>query len=157
MAPDCAGDGEAGRSDAPRRLVRAKSNLGPDTGGFEYTLFGAPVPGHDFNAQRVEWGETLEGSARELMAVEQPDANGEPAGDAETFLLDMLSNGPVSAKEIAEAATGPRSLVIEHTAPRQAALGIKTVKEGMKGGWVWQLPSAPEDCRRTEARRHANT
>ena len=42
--------------DAPRRLVRAKSNLGPDTGGFEYTLFGAPVPGHDFHAQRVEWG-----------------------------------------------------------------------------------------------------
>ena len=38
----------------PRRLVRAKSNLGPDTGGFEYTLFGAPVPGHDFHAQRVE-------------------------------------------------------------------------------------------------------
>jgi len=59
--------------DAPRRLIRAKSNLGPDNGGLEYTFFGAPVPGHDFNAQRVEWGQLLEGTARELMAIEQPD------------------------------------------------------------------------------------
>ena len=138
--------------DAPRRLVRAKSNLGPDTGGFEYTLFGAPIPGHDFNAQRVEWGETLEGSARELMAIEQPDPNAGPAGDAETFLLDMLSNGPVSAKEIEEArrAHGHWSPSTLHRA--KTALGIKTVKEGMKGGWVWQLPPAPEDS--TTDRRH---
>ena len=119
VAADHFGDSEAGRSDAPRRLVRAKSNLGPDTGGFEYTPFGAPVPGHDFHVQRIEWGKPLEGSARELMAVEQPDANGDSAGAAETFLRDMLSNGPVSAKEIAEAGTGARSLVVEHPAPRQ--------------------------------------
>ena len=34
--------------DEPRRLVRAKSNIGPDSGGFAYTMFGALVPGHDF-------------------------------------------------------------------------------------------------------------
>src|SRR4029077_9795111 len=84
---------------APRRVVRAKSNLGPDTGGFEYTLFGAPVPGHDFNAQRVEWGEALEGTARELMAVEQPDDSGDALEDAEAFLLDVLRDGPVATKE----------------------------------------------------------
>jgi hypothetical protein len=31
-----------------------KSNIGPDSGGFEYQLFNAPVPGHDFNAQSVD-------------------------------------------------------------------------------------------------------
>lgn len=39
--------------EAPRRLARVKSNLGPDDGGFEYTLSRAPVPGHDLHAQRV--------------------------------------------------------------------------------------------------------
>jgi putative DNA primase/helicase len=138
--------------DAPRRMVRAKSNLGPDTGGFEYQLFGAPVPGREFLAQRVDWGQALEGSARELMAIEQPDGNADSAKDAETFLRDMLNNGPVSAKEIAEAgrAHGHWSSSTLHRA--KAALGIKTVKEGMKGGWVWQLPSASEDS--TTARRH---
>ena len=91
-------------TEAPRRLVRAKSNLGPDTGGFEYTLFGVPVPGHDFGAQRVDWGEALEGSARELMAVEQPDDGGAAADDAEEFLQDILKGGAVSTKEIKEAA-----------------------------------------------------
>ena len=64
---------KAADPNAPRRLVRAKSNLGPDTGGFAYTLIGAPVPGHNFHAQAVEWGEPLEGSARELMAIEDPE------------------------------------------------------------------------------------
>ena len=102
------------------------------------------MPGHDFNAQRVEWGQALEGSARELMAIEQPDANADSAEDAETFLRDMLSDGPVSAKEIAEAgrAHGHWSPSTLHRA--KTALGVKTVKEGMKGGWVWQLPSAPK-------------
>ena len=34
---------------------------------------GAPVPGHNFHAQGVEWVEPLEGSARELMAIEDPE------------------------------------------------------------------------------------
>jgi putative DNA primase/helicase len=98
-------------TEEPRRLVRAKSNLGPDTGGFEYILFGAPVPGQEFNAQRVEWGEVLEGSARELMAVEQPDDGGVAADDAEEFLQDILKGGAVSTKEIKEAANAHQPFV----------------------------------------------
>src|SRR5439155_930233 len=70
----------------PHRLVRAKSNLGPDRGGLEYNLFGAPVPGHDFHAQRVEWGRVLEGSAHELMAIEGPAEEEDPRDAAEAFL-----------------------------------------------------------------------
>ena len=63
--------------DKPRRLVRIKSNIGPDSGGFAYTLFRAAVPGHaNIIAQRVDWGEPLEGSARELMAVEHAGHGG---------------------------------------------------------------------------------
>jgi putative DNA primase/helicase len=83
--------------------VRAKSNIGPDTGGFEYTLFSAPVPGFGFNSQTVEWGQMLEGTARELMAVEQPDNEAERE-DAEEFLADALRAGPTPTKDIKEAA-----------------------------------------------------
>jgi hypothetical protein len=134
-------------TEAPRRLIRAKSNLGPDTGGFEYTLFSAPVPGHDFNAQRVEWGQMLEGSARELMAVERPDEEAGAAEEAEEFLLDALRDGPVPTKDLKAAATANghswRTVV-----RAKDALSIKSVKAGLKEGWVWQLPppDAPKNA-----------
>ncbi|MGE0854264.1 MAG: AAA family ATPase [Hyphomicrobiaceae bacterium] len=125
--------------EAPRRLVRAKSNLGPDTGGFEYQLFGAPVPGYEFHAQRVDWGAPLEGSARELMSIEQPDESGQALEDAEEFLQDILQSGPVSKREIDEAAKAH-----DHSARTvrraKAALGIVAVKTSMQGGWSWKLP-----------------
>lgn len=144
---------KAADPDAPRRLVRAKSNLGPDGGGIEYTLFGAPVPGHDFGAQRVEWGQILEGSARELMAIEQADDQANERESAEEFLLELLANGSLSAKEVDEArrAHGQWSTSTLHRA--RTTLGIKTMKEGMKGGWVWRLPEPPEYST-ADVRRH---
>jgi putative DNA primase/helicase len=126
-------------SEAPRRLVRAKSNLGPDTGGFEYALFGAPVPGQEFNAQRVEWGEALEGSARDLMAVERPDDMGDALEDAEAFLLDILAAGPVATKEIRKAAQahGHKPRTVDRA---KQTLNITATKVGFEGGWAWKLP-----------------
>ncbi|WP_300785231.1 AAA family ATPase [Enhydrobacter sp.] len=92
------------RQDAPRRLVRAKSNLGPDTGGFEYTLALAPVPGHALCAQRIDWGQPLDGTARELMAVEKPDAGPSAVDEAETFLREALREGPMATRDLKEAA-----------------------------------------------------
>jgi hypothetical protein len=100
--------------DAARRLIRVKSNIGPDSGGFEYQLFGAPVPGHDFNAQSVDWGQMLEGSARELMAVEQPDNEGE-RDEAEAFY----------STPCAAARCPPRKS--EMPPPRTAAHGARSI------------------------------
>ena len=123
----------------PRRLVRAKSNIGADSGGFEYRLFAAPVPEHDFSAQRVDWGEVLEGSARELMAVENADAAAEAAEDAGTFLTDLLQAGPVATREIREAANahGHSWRTVE-----RAKKG--TAGWGRSGAWLWQLPASPK-------------
>jgi len=135
--------------EAPRRLVRAKSNLGPDTGGFEYTLYGAPVPGYDFHAQRVEWGQVLEGTARELMLIEQPDDHIGDEESAKSFLQKTLNAGPMAAKEIRAAASAHGwSMATLHRA--RTALGIETVKESMRGGWIWQLPPQPEGSRRSQ-------
>jgi putative DNA primase/helicase len=124
----------------PRRLVRAKSNIGPDSGGFAYTLIGTPVPGHGFPAQRIDWGEALEGSARELMAVEDADASGE-AIDAETFLADLLRDGPVATREI-KAAASAHSHTWRTVERAKKSLGVVAAKGGFNEGWSWQLPAS---------------
>jgi putative DNA primase/helicase len=126
--------------EAPRRMVRAKSNLGPDTGGFEYRLFAAPVPGHDFGAQRVDWGAALEGSARELMAVEQFDTAGEALDEAADFLTDTLASGSVPTRDLKAAAEahGHSWATVRRA---QAQLGIRAFKPGLKDGWAWELPA----------------
>jgi putative DNA primase/helicase len=131
--------------DGKRRLVRAKSNIGPDGGGYEYDLILEPLVGFDFAAQRVAWGDPLDGTARELLNdVEQVDdgaADGK-LGEAESLLREMLGAGPVAHGDIKRAASA--NGVAEVTLRRaKATLGIAAVKNGMKGGWRWKLPDTP--------------
>jgi hypothetical protein len=63
-----------------RIFVRAKSNIGPDGGGFRYQVKQAPVPGHPEiadGAATIEWGESLQGSAQSLLkeaeTIEEPN------------------------------------------------------------------------------------
>ena len=85
----------------PRRvLVRAKSNIGPDDGGFAYSLDRVEVA-PEVEGQRVVWLEALEGSARDVLA----DAEAEPAdddgpGDVADWLRQLLLSGPVSARDV---------------------------------------------------------
>lgn len=120
-----------------RVMVRAKSNIGPDGGGFAYELQQRELPGHpDILASAVVWGEPIRGTARELLAeAEQQDEHG---GDAAFFLRDLLASGPRSAKEIkSEAASAGYSMDAMHRAKRK--IGAETSKTGMTGGWVWRL------------------
>lgn len=121
----------------PHRLVRAKSNLGLDHGGIEYSLAGVPVPGHDFVAQRAEWGRRIDGSAHELMAVEAPDEE-EPRSEEVAFLQDLLANGPVATREVraAVAAHGYKLRTVERA---KVDLGV-AAKKGVGGLWYWALP-----------------
>ncbi|OYV72511.1 MAG: hypothetical protein B7Z70_14725, partial [Acidithiobacillus ferrivorans] len=82
--------------DQKRRLIRTKSNIGPDGGGFEYDLAQTNVPGiSGLYASCILWGETLEGSARELAGqIEDDKTPGEEKGpspreEATEFLLDI--------------------------------------------------------------------
>ena len=143
---------KAADPNAPRRLVRAKSNLGPDTGGFAYTLVGAPVRGHNFHAQAVEWGEPLEGSARELMAIEDPEGGGRAPAEAERFLSEMLAGGPVTTVELREAANahGHAWRTLQRI---KDDLGIIATKAGFKAGWAWRLPEAKSAIHDTKGRQ----
>jgi hypothetical protein len=127
---------------APRRLVRAKSNLGPDNGGIEYRLYGAPVPGRDFHAQTVDWGQPLTGSPRELMAVEVADETIGARSKAQSFLQEMLRDGAVATRDlrVAAQAHGHRWRTLERA---REGLGVRAVKHGFgaNGKWAWELPA----------------
>ena len=65
------------------------------------------------------------------------------AAEAEEFLRDKLSGGPVCAKEGEDHARvlgiAPRTL-----ARARKKLGVVAEKGGLKEGWTWRL--LPEDC-----------
>jgi len=132
---------QADEGDEPRRvLVRAKSNIGPDDGGFAYSLDRVEVA-PEVEGQRVVWLEALQGSAREVLAAAEanPDGDDEPSAldEAVQFLRSELRDGPKPAKAIfREARAAGHS---ERTIKRaKAELQAESLKE--KTGWVWALP-----------------
>ncbi|TWT21645.1 AAA family ATPase [Luteimonas wenzhouensis] len=85
--------------DGSRLLARAKSNIGPDGGGYRYTLEQVDIG--DMEASRVSWGEALEGTARELLgAAEQQDDEHVEQRDAADWLKEVLSAGPMPVKDV---------------------------------------------------------
>lgn len=131
----------AGEGTAPKRVMaRAKSNIGPDDGGFEYHL-GQTEVATGVWASRCAWGDAVEGTARDLLAEpEYASAEQASAKDAaEQFLLEALAEGITPAKTIRAEAT--EAGYAWRTVRRAAdALGVKRTKGGMGDGWYWRLP-----------------
>jgi putative DNA primase/helicase len=91
-------DAEAG-NDA-RLLARAKSNIGPDGGGFAYAL--EQVEHDGLSASVVRFGAALDGSAKELLGDAEGEAD-DDAGeqhDAADWLRDVLLTGPMPVKDV---------------------------------------------------------
>ena len=97
------------KDDEPARrfLARAKSNIGPDGGGFVYDLRQGELDGHpDIEASAVLWGQALQGTARDLLADAERPEDDEQAErqDAAGWLRDLLGYGPMKTKEVRKAA-----------------------------------------------------
>ena len=132
-----------------RVLLRAKSNIGADSGGFEYDLQQGELkefPG--VFASSVSWGQVIDGTAREILAVaESPDDPDEHDAleDAKRFLRDLLSDGPVPAKimeaDIRGAGHAPRTI-----SRAKKIIGASSYKDGKT--WFWRLDNIQvgQDC-----------
>jgi putative DNA primase/helicase len=138
-----------------RIFLRAKSNIGPDGGGFTYDLRQGELSDYPgVITSRAVWGEALEGTARELLAdADAPEE--ESAVDAKQFLTHILAGGSMQAAEIFSDAGqfGFSKRTIQRAAE---VIGIHRQKEGMRGGWAWSLPKMPklpEDAEDTEQKR----
>ena len=136
-----------------RLFLRLKSNIGPDTGGYEYVLQQDELRSHPgVFASRVLWGAAVEGSAMELLAEAEAvdDGEGGALADAKRFLADLLADGSVPTKAIRADADGA-GFSWRTIQRAQSELGIEAVRDGFgKGGaWTWKLPSghrAPKDA-----------
>lgn len=126
-------DGENTR----RIFCRAKSNIGLDTGGFEYDLKQKEVQTDIFSSYAL-WGKAVEGNARELLAEPTPD---DSASDCVEFLTELLKAGRMSAKDIS---TEGRSSGYSENQLRRARekLKIKPHRTGFGKGSIvyWDLP-----------------
>jgi hypothetical protein len=130
--------------DGKRFIARAKSNIGPDGGGFTYDVQQGELSGHPgVIASSVLWGEAMEGTARELLG----DAESMPSpsrNDAATWLSDMLAGAEVEVKVLqSEArAAGLSWRTVERAKAEIGVIALRNSdgKSG-KGRWYWQLPS----------------
>lgn len=137
----------SGEQPERRVMLRAKSNIGPDGGGFVYDLHQGELAGlPGVSASSVRWSEAVHGTARELLAeAEQPDDDHDAASDAVKFLRTVLSMSARSAKDLkTEAAAAGISWRTLVRAKKRA--GVASRKNGMSGGWEWYRVAKPEAC-----------
>lgn len=127
-----------------RILARAKSNIGPDDGGFEYHLTRIEaLPG--IEASRVEWGKEVQGSAGELLARADPDTTDAAAASndlndaAELLRQELTGAGWVASAETYKVLkdAGFAKKAVWAAGKR---LNLQRKKGGMAAGWYWRLP-----------------
>jgi len=130
-----------------RIFARAKSNIGPDDGGFEYFIDQMePLPG--ISASRITWGQSLSGTAKDLLTdpeqeMDEGDDCKNAVEQAMNFLEQALSDGIAPSKTIQKEAKdsgiAPRTL-------RRASQKLNVVcKKGAGGIWYWRLPYDTSD------------
>lgn len=122
-------------------LLRAKSNIGPDGGGYKYFLeLSELMEHHDILASHAVFGDSVEGSARDILSVaeESPEEeDGGSLGEAKQFLLELLKDGPVPARTV-KAESNEAGLSPATVRRAKIVLKIDSKKEG--NAWFWHLP-----------------
>ena len=138
-----------------RILARSKSNIGPDDGGFEYSLAQGQLNAYPgVQASRIEWGKAVAGTARELL-TDPDNAADDHIGDAAELLRaelapDGWTNSDAASHPLKDAGFTKKQI---WTASKK--LNVIRKKAGMKGGWLWRLPGRQEDS--IEAKKHEDS
>jgi putative DNA primase/helicase len=138
------------KEDKHRRLfLPIKNNIGNDESGLAFSVESHSLPG-GIETSRVSWeGEPVTITADEAMAPQGDPEERSALDDAKEFLNNLLADGPVSSKQLKGDAEGAGHSW-QTIRRAQKALGIEAHKEGMKGPWLWRLPSkmlkSPEDA-----------
>lgn len=134
--------------DSRRILAPLKGNLSKPAPSLAFSLEEA-----EGGAVRVEWRGHTSYTAAALLSATTNDRQRDVLDEAKEFLREVLSDGPVSARDVQQEATAAG--VSKRTLDRaKAALGVRSGRkgeDGKKGGgtWFWSLPenmvAEPED------------
>lgn len=122
-----------------RILARSKSNIGPDNGGFEYHMAQVEaLPGID--ASRIEWGQAVEGSARDLLTDPAEGDDGTDHADAVSLLKAELTTHCWTPVAIASQPLKEAGFNKKQIWNASKKLNVIRKKGGMGGGWYLRLP-----------------
>ncbi len=113
-----------------RIFVRAKSNVGPDGGGFKYRIEQVHVPGFPNivdGASRIVWDEVLDGSAQALLKEAESDVEPSKEQQARNLVAQLLEekSGKLSAENLYESS---KSADIGRDATRKTIKSLKLVQ-----------------------------
>lgn len=124
-----------------RIFLRAKSNIGLDTGGFEYSLEPAMTE-NGIETSRVLWGKAIAGSTRKLLNdIESTSEDDGGIQGCMQFLTSILSYSPVSANEIQrDCEANGYSKSTMNRAKKRLGIEVKKIGIGKGSHWVWELP-----------------
>ncbi|MCX7182632.1 MAG: AAA family ATPase [Nitrosospira sp.] len=142
-----------------RIFCRAKSNIGKDDGGFEYSLNQKEIDGYPgLFSSYILWGDSVEGSARDLLAEpdnrETGDDNNSALENAKNFLLKLLKDGSLLQKQIEVDARGAGH---SWGTVRRAKNALPIKSEKMIDGWHWKLASnMPKEVQAAQDAQHAH-
>ena len=135
--------------DPARRLfLRGKNNLSPERRGHAFRIEQRLLP-RDILASAVVWNhEWINKTADEVLAgMVEATSGGSSLAEAESFLRDLLADGPLAAKKI-EAEAENAGLSWRTVRRAQQALGIRAERRaeagdglGPAGRWYWTLPN----------------
>lgn len=133
-------------SEARRVLLRAKSNLGADDGGFCYELRQGELTGHPgIFASCAVFGAAIEGAARDILA--EADATEDEGGDAVSGVVQWLDDllrdegGQLDRRDVMKAAQamGYKERTI-HRAREKLGVAIIRTGFGKDKRSVWRMP-----------------
>jgi hypothetical protein len=130
-------------------LMPSKMNIAPIKHGLAFRIEGCLIQnadGEEILTSRIAWESTpVTISADEALAAHDENrGDRSAAAEAEEFLRDKLSAGPVAAKEAEEHA---RALGVPPRTLRRARKKLRVVaeKSGLKEGWTWRVPEGGQD------------
>jgi putative DNA primase/helicase len=133
-------------------LMPSKMNIAPIKYGLAYRIESALLSIDDAEVltSRIAWeSQPVKMSADEALAAHDSSSESKTGkAEAMEFLRDALSGGPRPANEVKQEATSA-GITPKCIRTARKSLGVRLTKQGMSGGWVWELPkmpSAPEDA-----------
>lgn len=126
--------------EARRMILPAKNNIGDDRTGYAYRIVPATVDG-EIETSRIEWAaDHVTVSADDALAAAQ-SVGGEPIGrQVAEWLVDLLGDGPMSARDVQVAAREAGHAWRTVQAAMSDA-GVTSRREGFGAGarYMWSI------------------
>jgi len=141
--------------DGPTRILAVgKSNVGARASALRLRIEGCLVPGDDgeeiLTSRLVVVGDTNH-TASDLLGAPADKEDRSAISDAVDFLRDLLGDGAVSAGRVRQEAKRADIAWATVRRAQKDRLRIVPRKQGMGGGWVWELPAEDAHAPREDA------